>query len=79
MQSNHITVDLALPDQIVEVRFRAEQPLEWVKDKHGFERCRYLELLRYGIQACFTFLMYPASNSLFRTFSQVTQMLARRS
>jgi transposase, IS5 family len=38
-------------------RYRVEQPFGWVKDKHGFERCRYLGLLRYGLQAYFTFLV----------------------
>jgi len=27
------------------------------KDKRGFERCCYLRLLRYGLQAYFTFLV----------------------
>ena len=43
--------------QATSQRYRVEQPFGWVKDKHGFERCRYLGLLRYGLQAYFTFLV----------------------
>ena len=38
------------------LRYRVEQPFGQAKDKHGFERCRYLGLLKYGIQAFFTFM-----------------------
>ena len=39
------------------VRYRVEQPFGWAKDKHGFERCRYIGLVKYGIQAFFTFMV----------------------
>jgi len=39
-------------------RFRAEQPYGIVKLWHGFRRCRYLGLARYGLQAFFTFLVH---------------------
>jgi IS5 family transposase len=38
-------------------RFRVEQPFGIAKRWHGFERCRYLGLARYRIQAVFTFLV----------------------
>ena len=38
------------------VRYRVEQPFGWAKDKHGFERCRYIGLVKYGIQAFLTFM-----------------------
>lgn len=38
-------------------RYRVEQPFGPAKQKHGFGRCRYLGLARYGIQALFTFLV----------------------
>jgi IS5 family transposase len=39
-------------------RFRVEQPFGIVKRWHGFERCRYLGLARYRLQAIFTFLVH---------------------
>jgi len=39
------------------LRFRVEQPFGQAKEKHGFERCRYLGLLNYGFQAFLTFLV----------------------
>lgn len=39
------------------LRYRVEQPFGPTKQKHGFGRCRYLGLARYGIQALFTFLV----------------------
>ena len=38
-------------------RYRVEQPFGLAKQKHGFERCRYLGLARYRIQAVLTFLV----------------------
>ena len=38
-------------------RFRVEQPFGPAKQKHGFERCRYLGLIRCSIQSLFTFLV----------------------
>lgn len=38
-------------------RFRVEQPFGPAKQKHGFERCRYVGLDRYRIQAGFTFFV----------------------
>jgi len=38
-------------------RFRVEQPFGPIKQKHGFERCRYVGLDRYRIQAGFTFFV----------------------
>jgi len=43
--------------QAKKVRYRVEQPFGWAKDKHGFERCRYIGLLKYGIQAFLTFMV----------------------
>jgi IS5 family transposase len=37
------------------LRSRVEQPFGQAKDKHGFERCRYLGRLNYGVQAFLTF------------------------
>jgi IS5 family transposase len=39
-------------------RFRVEQPFGIAKRWHGFERCRYLGLARYRLQAIFTFLVH---------------------
>ena len=39
------------------VRYRVEQPLGTAKQHHGSGRCRYLGLLRYGIQAFLTFMV----------------------
>jgi IS5 family transposase len=39
------------------VRYRVEQPFGTAKQHHGFGRCRYLGLLRYGIQAFLTFMV----------------------
>lgn len=41
-------------------RYRVEQPFGIVKQQHGFERCRYVGLARYGIQAYLTFLVHNA-------------------
>ena len=38
-------------------RFRVEQPFGPIKQKHGFERCRYEGLDRYRIQAGLTFFV----------------------
>jgi IS5 family transposase len=38
-------------------RYRVEQPFGDVKHWHGFERCRYLGLARYRIQALLTFMV----------------------
>jgi IS5 family transposase len=42
------------------LRYRVEQPFGQAKDKHGFERCRYLGLLKYGIQSYLTFMVVAA-------------------
>jgi len=42
----------------VKQRFRVEQAFGDVKSWHGFERCRYLGLAGYRIQAFFTFLVH---------------------
>lgn len=41
-----------------EQRYRVEQPFGIVKRWHGFERCRYLGLARYRIQALLTFMVH---------------------
>ena len=41
----------------VALRYRVEQPFGWAKHKHGFERCRYIGLARYRVQALLTFLV----------------------
>lgn len=41
-------------------RFRAEQVFGTAKSAHGFERCRYLGLARYRIQAFLTFMVVNA-------------------
>jgi IS5 family transposase len=41
-------------------RFRVEQPFGIAKQGHGFERCRYLGLARYRIQALLTFMVVNA-------------------
>lgn len=41
-------------------RYRVEQPFGIAKQCHGFERCRYLGLLRYGVQAWMTFMVHNA-------------------
>ena len=38
------------------LRYRVEQPFGQAKDKHGFDRCRYLGLLKYGLQSYLTFM-----------------------
>jgi len=38
-------------------RYRVEQAFGPAKQKHGFERCRYIGLLKYRIQSLFTFLV----------------------
>jgi IS5 family transposase len=50
---------LSSPDyqRAVALRYRVEQPFGWAKHKHGFERCRYIGLARYRIQAFLTFLV----------------------
>jgi IS5 family transposase len=45
-------------------RFRVEQPFGIAKQWHGFERCRYLGLARYRIQAVFTFMVVNAKRML---------------
>ncbi len=40
----------------VKARYRVEQVFGWAKAWGGFERCRYLGLARYRLQALFTFL-----------------------
>jgi len=44
----------------VEQRYRVEQPFGIAKRWHGFERCRYLGLARYRIQALLTFVVLNA-------------------
>ena len=39
------------------VRGRVEQPFGQAKDKHGFERCRYVGLINYGIQSFLSFMV----------------------
>ena len=39
------------------LRYRVEQPFGQAKDKHGFEGCRYIGLVKYGIQAFLTFMV----------------------
>jgi len=41
-------------------RYRVEQPFGIAKQCHGFERCRYVGLLRYGVQALMTFMVHNA-------------------
>jgi len=41
----------------VKVRSRVEQPFGQAKDKHGFERCRYLGLAKYRLQSFMTFMV----------------------
>jgi len=43
--------------QDIRQRFRVEQPFGEAKEWHGLERCRYLGLARYTIQALMTFLV----------------------
>ena len=42
------------------LRSRVEQPFGQAKQKHGFERCRYLGLAKYRIQALMTFMVVNA-------------------
>ena len=44
----------------VQIRYRVEQPFGQAKDKHGFERCRYLGLPKYGLQSFMTFMVIGA-------------------
>ena len=44
----------------VKMRSRVEQPFGQAKQKHGFERCRYLGLAKYRIQALMTFMVVNA-------------------
>jgi hypothetical protein len=44
----------------IKVRSRVEQPFGQAKDKHGFDRCRYLGLAKYRIQAFMTFMVVNA-------------------
>jgi len=39
------------------LRYRVEQPFGIAKKSHGFERCRYIGLPRYGIQSFLTFMV----------------------
>ena len=48
-------------------RYRVEQAFGPAKQKHGFERCRYIGLLRYRIQSLFTFLV--------RNFKRMVKLL----
>lgn len=41
----------------VSLRYRVEQSFGQAKDKHGFERCRYLGLPKYGVQSYLTFMV----------------------
>jgi len=43
--------------EATKVRYRVEQPFGQAKDKHGFERCRYIGLARYSIQSFLTFMV----------------------
>lgn len=40
------------------LRYRVEQPFGIAKQCHGFGRCRYVGLLRYGVQAYMTFMVH---------------------
>lgn len=42
------------------LRSRVERPFAQAKDKHGFERCRYLGRIKYGLQSFMTFLVVNA-------------------
>jgi IS5 family transposase len=50
---------LATPEHqaATKLRYRVEQPFGTAKQQHCFGRCRYLGLLRYGIQAFLTFMV----------------------
>lgn len=48
-------------------RYRVEQAFGPAKQKHGFEHCRYIGLLRYRIQSLFTFLV--------RNFKRMVKLL----
>jgi IS5 family transposase len=50
---------LATPEHqaATKLRYRVEQPFGTAKRQHCFARCRYLGLLRYGIQAFLTFMV----------------------
>ena len=47
-----------------EVRYRVEQAFAQAKDKHGLERCRYLGLVRFGIQSYLTFMVVNAKRMM---------------
>jgi IS5 family transposase len=46
------------------VRYRVEQVFAQAKDKHGLERCRYLGLVRFGIQSFLTFMVVNAKRMM---------------
>jgi len=46
------------------VRYRVEQVFGQAKDKHGLERCRYLGLVRFGIQSFLTFMVVNAKRMI---------------
>lgn len=60
-------------------RFRVEQPFGLAKAWHGFERCRYLGLARYRIQAFFTFLVCSSKRIIKRLTGITFRELAKGS
>ncbi|NLW92958.1 MAG: transposase [Syntrophomonadaceae bacterium] len=48
----------------VKQRYRVEQPYGIAKQGHGFERCRYLGLARYRLQAFWTFTVVNAKRMI---------------
>ena len=61
----------------VKVRSRVEQPFGQAKDKHGFERCRYLGLAKYRIQAFMTFMVVNAKRMVKRLTGITFRELAK--
>ena len=41
----------------IKVRYRVEEPFGTAKQKHCFARCRYVGLMRYGIQSFLSFMV----------------------
>lgn len=61
----------------VQNRFRVEQPFGLAKAWHGFERCRYLGLARYRVQAFFTFLVCNSKRMIKRLTGITFRQLAK--
>ena len=61
----------------VKVRSRVEQPFGQAKHKHGFERCRYLGLAKYRIQAFMTFMVVNAKRMVRRLTGITFRELAK--